>query len=115
LTLFRELDELEREDFTRLKKVQSNKADQLKREELERKRLLAEAAESGIKILSYIREQGSPPISIYNMYNIYRKNCFDHFFLSNQYFKGKEISSPSTAENALSGFDAADDEDVVFK
>lgn len=64
----RELDELEREDFARLKKVQGKKADRQKAEEKEKER----------------EDAG----------------------------RGKAAASST---NVLSGYDAADDEDVVFK
>ena len=67
------MDELEREDFTRLKKVQSKKAEKLKAEELEK-----EAQKASLED--------------------------DH-----------KLSSASSSTNVLSGFDAADDDDVVFK
>mmetsp|Transcript_33915 Transcript_33915/g.34548 ORF Transcript_33915/g.34548 Transcript_33915/m.34548 type:complete len:251 (+) Transcript_33915:127-879(+) len=66
----RELDELEREDFTRLKKVQANKAEAIKVEEAEK--ALREASIAG-------------------------------------------EAAEGSSTNVMSGFDAADDEDVVFK
>jgi len=74
----RELDELEREDFTRLKKVQANKAEQQKIEEKLKALQVAEAAAT------------SAPSS-------------------------SSKGNGSGNGNVLSGFDAADDEDVVFK
>lgn len=69
----RELDELEREDFTRLKKVQSKKADKIKEEELAKAAKAATAAANG-----------------------------------------DEVALPASSNNVLGGYDAADDEDVVF-
>lgn len=70
----RELDELEREDFARLKKVQSKKADRQKVEELEKLERDAETAAKGISKMS-----------------------------------------ASGSNNVMQGYDAADDDDVVFK
>lgn len=69
----KELDELEREDFTRLKKVQGKKEEKKKLEELEKATRMASIEENS----------------------------------------AGETASGST--NVMSGFDAADDEDVVFK
>jgi V-type H+-transporting ATPase subunit D len=79
----RELDELEREDFTRLKKVQSNKQVQLKIEEEARKAEKAASLAAGDASPS----TGSAPVS----------------------------ASSGSATSALTGYDAADDDDVVFK
>jgi hypothetical protein len=78
----RELDELEREDFARLKKVQSKKADRQKAEAVEKTERDA-AAE--LKI-----QKTGEAIS-------------------------KLSVTPVSSTNVLSGYDAADDEDVVFK
>ena len=66
------MDELEREDFTRLKKVQANKAQAIKLEELTKALLIKEEA-------------------------------------------AVAVAEGGNSTNVLSGFDAADDEDVVFK
>ena len=80
--LYRELDELEREDFTRLKKVQSNKQEQLKIEEKARK---AEKAAA----LAATGDASSFASASTNASNV-------------------------GTTSALAGYDAADDDDVVF-
>ena len=85
----RELDELEREDFTRLKKVQSNKAVQIKIAEDARKAEKAASAAAGGGIIGGGGGGG-----------------------------GGGSSSPAASvagTTALAGYDAADDDDVVFK
>jgi V-type H+-transporting ATPase subunit D len=71
----RELDELEREDFARLKKVQSKKAERQKVEELEKLEREAEEAAKGLA----------------------------------------RMGGGGNNANVLQGYDAADDDDVVFK
>ncbi|CAM9394212.1 unnamed protein product [Ectocarpus fasciculatus] len=73
----RELDELEREDFARLKKVQSKKADRQKLEEQEKLERDAEEAARGFSKMS--------------------------------------AGSSGGNNNVMQGYDAADDDDVVFK
>lgn len=72
----RELDELEREDFARLKKVQSKKADRQKVEEAEKLERLAEETAKGVSKIS---------------------------------------TGGGGNNNVMHGYDAADDDDVVFK
>ena len=71
----KELDELEREDFTRLKKVQGKKAEKLKAEEIAKAARLAAAGED----------------------------------------TGATGGGVSGSTDVLGGYDAGDDEDVVFK
>jgi len=71
----KELDELEREDFTRLKKVQGKKQEKIKAEELEKAARMLEAADAGA---------------------------------------GAAAGGSGTGD-VMGGFDAGDDEDVVFK
>lgn len=75
----RELDELEREDFTRLKKVQAKKAEKQKIDDDEKAARIKLQVEEDA-------QQGNLP-----------------------------VPPPSNSSNLLSGYDAADDEDVVFK
>ena len=78
--IYRELDELEREDFTRLKMVKKKKEEQIKQNELdkeeEKERVLQAQIESGV---------------------------------GNVKIDKKEVIS------LLSGYDATDDTDIVFK
>eukprot|EP00178_Gracilaria_changii_P020954 TRINITY_DN61807_c0_g1_i1.p1 TRINITY_DN61807_c0_g1~~TRINITY_DN61807_c0_g1_i1.p1 ORF type:complete len:110 (+),score=36.38 TRINITY_DN61807_c0_g1_i1:28-330(+) len=69
----KELDELEREDFTRLKKVQGKKQEKIKAEELEKAARMLEVADAGA------------------------------------------AAGGSGTGDVMGGFDAGDDEDVVFK
>lgn len=86
----RELDELEREDFTRLKKVQANKLEAQRLEELEKSEKLAakKAAEGPGAGANGSSSSGA---------------------------KGKGKKKGKKAGGALEGYDAADDSDVVFK
>ena len=74
----RELDELEREDFTRLKKVQSKKADKIKEDE--------EAKVKAAKKAASVGGGGG----------------------------GKRGKGGKVGGDVMSGFDAADDEEVLF-
>ena len=78
--IYRELDELEREDFTRLKMVKKKKEEQIKQNELdkeeEKERVLQAQIEAGV---------------------------------GNVKIDKKEVIS------LLSGYDATDDTDIVFK
>ena len=80
LLFYRELDELEREDFTRLKMVKKKKEEQIKQNELdkeeEKERVLQAQIEAGV---------------------------------GNVKIDKKEVIS------LLSGYDATDDTDIVFK
>lgn len=73
----RELDELEREDFTRLKKVQGKKHEKIKAEEERREAAAAAAGEASAN--------------------------------------GNGTSNGASSGDLLGGYDAADDDDVVFK
>jgi nucleoid-associated protein YgaU len=98
----RELDELEREDFTRLKKVQANKAVAAAVEKVRQNEMMAVTAaaealdiKAGLPLKSASVEPTSAPAM------------------------KAEVSSTATEESSSSsffdGYDAADDEDVVFK
>lgn len=87
----RELDELEREDFTRLKKVQANKAVAAKAEKLAKDQQKAREEEA---------EAAMPPAELKKKEEVKAE---------------KKKKEKAVEPEALSGFDAADDEDVVFK
>lgn len=100
----RELDELEREDFTRLKKVQANKVEKMRLEDIEKaeKRVAFEEARAKLESENLAPEQNSVPVEVP---------------VSGKGGKKKKGGKKGTggASGAMDGFDAADDEDVVFK
>ena len=90
---------MEREDFTRLKKVQANKALAAAAEKRENARLAAEAAAKATTPSSTKDLPVSPTTDL---------------LLS---VEKKEIAHATVPESdgMLAGYDAADDDDVVFK
>jgi len=121
----RELDELEREDFTRLKKVQANKVEQVKLEALEKKERdsAAEAvrvklaganlADANKSVFTNINAKLEPPSAANVAEEIVSPASNAN---AKKGKKGKKGGNNSNTESgALSGFDAADDADVVFK
>lgn len=91
----RELDELEREDFTRLKKVQGKKLEKIKLEEQEKEERDAAKAEHAAAM-----QAAAPPRPPAEAAAAGGK-------------KGKK--DKKKGGGAMDGFDAADDTDVVFK
>ena len=99
LPLFRELDELEREDFTRLKKVQANKA-------------IAAAAEKQEKLAAEAAAKAAAPSPGQGLSFTPAKELA----ISSAKTEVAQDPLPSQqSESLLSGYDAADDDDVVFK
>ena len=84
----RELDELEREEFTRLKVLKRKKEEAAK---------LASKIEAEAKLTESVEE-----LKITTIADEPKK-------------KGGKKKNKKSADNALSGFDAADDDEVVFK
>lgn len=110
----RELDELEREDFTRLKMVKKKKEEQIKAEELAASE--REAAEEGKQASTPVAapSKSAPPIppstasaSGESASNDKKKSKKD------KKKKDKEAAAESAA--ALPGFEEGEDDDVVFK
>jgi len=102
----RELDELEREDFTRLKKVQASKATKIKLEAAQRALEEEEDAAIAAKAAGLSIESGSNGNS--------KKAGRGLGSLSAAPSSGSGGGSGGTG-SALEGFDAADDADVFFK
>jgi V-type H+-transporting ATPase subunit D len=97
----RELDELEREDFTRLKKVQANKVEKMRLEEIEKVEKRAARAAAAPTTASAPAVVASAPAAGGG---------------GGDGGKGKKKKGGKKgAGGALDGFDAADDQDVVFK
>ena len=85
----RELDELEREDFTRLKMVKKKKEEQIKQSEIDKKEAdLASAEDASKTVLKVL-----PVVPV------------------------AAVAAKTTTEtpSLLHGFDASDDQDIVFK
>jgi V-type H+-transporting ATPase subunit D len=80
--IIKELDELEREDFTRLKKVQGKKIEKQKADELEKAAFVAELESAAAQQSTGLKASGA---------------------------------GGGGGSNLLSGFDAADDDDIVFR
>jgi hypothetical protein len=100
--IIRELDELEREDFTRIKKVQANKAVAAK---IEKDRAVKQAADEATHIATTSAEPASTSVPASVSASAKSKKAK----------KADKAVEEKPAEPVLSGFDAADDEDVVFK
>ena len=94
---------MEREDFTRLKKVQANKALAAAAEKRENARLAAEAAAKAAAKATTPSSTKDLPVS-----------PTTDLLLS---VEKKEIAHATVPESdgMLAGYDAADDDDVVFK
>jgi len=95
----RELDELEREDFTRLKKVQANKIEKIRLDDLEKEEKKAAMA------AKFAEESAAAPAPAPASGGG-----------GSAAGKGKKKKGGKKGtDGALDGFDAADDQDVVFK
>ena len=118
----RELDELEREDFTRLKKVQANKIEQIKLEALEKieRDNAAEAVRVKLaganvsNVNSSDNNTVSVPSSNANADDLNSPNATGGG-KKKKGKKGNNNSNNNTEGGALAGYDAADDADVVFR
>lgn len=103
-----ELDELEREEFTRLKIVKAKKVAYLKAKEIE----FAQLEEAARSVMEFVSIDAT---SVVDDMAVNALAADSTTTTANTKKKGGKKNKDKKPESALAGFDAGDDADVVFK